>query len=126
MKYLKQANYNLYLLDSDNILIDLLTDSGTGAMSSEQWAAVMIGDESYAGSPSYRKFEAVVEEIFGYRHVIPTHQGRAAERILFRCAVKEDNVVPNNAHFATTMANIEAQGAKAINFLTRGDQGNKG
>ena len=118
MKYLKQANYNLYLLDSDNILIDLLTDSGTGAMSSEQWAAIMIGDESYAGSPSYRKFEAVVEEIFGYRHVIPTHQGRAAERILFRCAVKEDNVVPNNAHFATTMANIEAQGAKAINFLT--------
>ena len=118
MKYLKQANYNLYLLDSDNILIDLLTDSGTGAMSSEQWAAVMIGDESYAGSPSYRKFEAVVKEIFGYRHVIPTHQGRAAERILFRCAVKEDNVVPNNAHFATTMANIEAQGAKAINFLT--------
>ena len=118
IKHLKQANYNLYLLDSENILIDLLTDSGTGAMSSEQWAAVMIGDESYAGSPSYRKFEAVVEEIFGYRHVIPTHQGRAAERILFTCAVKEGDVVPNNAHFATTMANIEAQGGKAINFLT--------
>ncbi|XP_073246389.1 tryptophanase-like [Porites lutea] len=118
IKHLKQANYNLYLLDSENILIDLLTDSGTGAMSSEQWAAVMIGDESYAGSPSYRKFEAVVKEIFGYRHVIPTHQGRAAERILFTCAVKEGDVVPNNAHFATTMANIEAQGGKAINFLT--------
>ncbi|XP_074639569.1 tryptophanase-like [Acropora palmata] len=118
IKYLKQANYNLYLLDSENILIDLLTDSGTGAMSSEQWAAVMLGDESYAGSPSYRKFETVVKEIFGYRHVIPTHQGRAAERILFRCTVKEGDIVPNNAHFATTMANIEAQGGQAKNFLT--------
>lgn len=118
IKHLKQANYNLYLLDSENIMIDLLTDSGTGAMSSEQWAAVMLGDESYAGSPSYRKFETVVKEIFGYRHVIPTHQGRAAERILFRCSVTEGDIVPNNAHFATTLANIEAQGGKAINFLT--------
>lgn len=118
IKYLKQANYNLYLLDSENIMIDLLTDSGTGAMSSEQWAAIMLGDESYAGSPSYRKFETVVKEIFGYRHVIPTHQGRAAERILFRCSVAEGDIVPNNAHFATTLANIEAQGGKAINFLT--------
>lgn len=118
IKHLKQANYNLYLLDSENIMIDLLTDSGTGAMSSEQWAAVMLGDESYAGSPSYIKFEKVVKEIFGYRHVIPTHQGRAAERILFRCTIKEGDIVPNNAHFATTLANIEAQGGHAINFLT--------
>lgn len=118
IKCLKQANYNLYLLDSENIMIDLLTDSGTGAMSSQQWAAVMLGDESYAGSPSYRKFEKVVKEIFGYRHVIPTHQGRAAERILFQCSVTEGGIVPNNAHFATTLANIEAQGGKAVNFLT--------
>ena len=118
IKFLKQANYNLYLLDSENIMIDLLTDSGTGAMSSQQWAAVMLGDESYAGSPSYRKFEQVVKEIFGYRHVIPAHQGRAAERILFRCSVSDGDIVPNNAHFATTLANIEAQGGKAINFMT--------
>lgn len=115
-KHLKQANYNLYLLESQKILIDLLSDSGTGAMSSEQWAAVMLGDESYAGSPSYQRFEAVVKEIFGYRHVIPIHQGRAAERILFHCMLKAGDIVPNNAHFATTMLNIESRGARAINF----------
>ena len=116
IKYLKQANYNLYLLDSQNITIDLLTDSGTGAMSSEQWAAVMLGDESYAGSPSYRKFETVVKEIFNYRHVIPIHQGRAAERILFRCMLHKGDIVPNNAHFPTTLYNIESHGGQAINL----------
>ncbi|XP_078348065.1 tryptophanase-like [Oculina patagonica] len=104
------------MLNSEDILIDLLTDSGTGAMSSDQWAAIMKGDESYAGSPSYRKFERVVKEIFGFRHVIPTHQGRAAERILFQCSLNDGDLVPNNAHFDTTRANVEKRGAKAVNF----------
>lgn len=113
---LEEANFNPFMLNSEDIIIDLLTDSGTGAMSSDQWAAIMKGDESYAGSPSYRKFEAVVKEIFGFRHVIPTHQGRAAERILFQCSLKEGDVVPNNAHFDTTQANVEKRGAKAIDL----------
>ena len=113
---LEEANYNPFKLNSEDIIIDLLTDSGTGAMSSDQWAAIMKGDESYAGSPSYRKFETVVKDIFGYRHVIPTHQGRAAERILFQCSLNEGDVVPNNAHFDTTQANVEIRGAKALNL----------
>ena len=113
---LEEANYNPFKLNSEDIIIDLLTDSGTGAMSSDQWAAIMKGDESYAGSPSYRKFEAVVKDIFGFRHVIPTHQGRAAERILFQCSLNEGDVVPNNAHFDTTQANVEIRGAKALNL----------
>jgi len=93
---LEAAHYNLFLLPVDDVLIDLLTDSGTGAMSTHQWAAIMEGDESYAGSPSFDHFQRSIQDIFGYKHVIPTHQGRAAERILFGVACKKRDVVPNN------------------------------
>src|SRR6185369_15000204 len=104
-QYLKQASYNLFLLSAENVIIDLLTDSGTAAMSSEQWAAVMRGDESYAGSSSFYRFESSVRNIFGFKHVIPTHQGRAAERILFSVMCKPGQVIPNKTHFDTTRAN---------------------
>lgn len=116
-KLLKAAHYNLFLLHADDVLIDLLTDSGTGAMSTHQWAAVMEGDESYAGSRSYDRFRDSIQEIVGYRHVIPTHQGRAAERILFGVACKKGDVVPNNTHFDTTRANVEFVGAEAVDLL---------
>jgi tryptophanase len=114
---LKAAHYNLFLLPADDVLIDLLTDSGTGAMSTHQWAAVMEGDESYAGSRSFDRFRASVQDIVGYTHVIPTHQGRAAERILFGVTCKKGDVVPNNTHFDTTRANVEFLGAQAIDLL---------
>ena len=114
---LKAAHYNLFLLPADDVLIDLLTDSGTGAMSTHQWAAVMEGDESYAGSRSFDRFRASVHDIVGYTHVIPTHQGRAAERILFGVTCKKGDVVPNNTHFDTTRANVEFLGAQAVDLL---------
>ena len=114
---LERAGWNLFGLHADEVIIDLLTDSGTGAMSTNQWAGMMRGDESYAGSRSYYRFRDSVTGITGLEHVIPTHQGRAAERILFSTMVEEGDVVPNNTHFDTTRANVEYQGAEARDLV---------
>ncbi|MEE9555726.1 MAG: tryptophanase [Candidatus Adiutricales bacterium] len=110
---LSEAGYNLFNVHADDVLIDLLTDSGTSAMSAKQWAGIMEGDESYAGSRSFYRFEKIVKEITGFKHIIPTHQGRAAEKILFSILGGEDKIVPNNTHFDTTRANVEMSGAEA-------------
>ncbi|MGZ6259232.1 MAG: tryptophanase [Candidatus Limnocylindrales bacterium] len=113
---LEAAGYNLFNLHADDVLIDLLTDSGTGAMSRDQWAGIQRGDESYAGSPSWFTFLAAVQRLFPFKHVIPTHQGRAAEKILFSTIGGPGKVIPNNTHFDTTRANVEFTGAEAVDL----------
>lgn len=117
-EWLKAAHYNVFQLKAEQVYIDCLTDSGTGSMSDRQWSAMMLGDESYAGATSFYKFEETVRRIFGLHYVIPTHQGRAAENVLFSYLVKEGNVIPGNAHFDTTKGHIEARKAFAIDVTT--------
>ena len=117
IKALEAAHQNVFLVDARDCCIDLLTDSGTGAMSTRQWAAMMMGDESYAGSDSWKRFEATIQDITGIQHVLPTHQGRAAEAILAQTQIKKGDVIPNNSHFDTTRANIEYVGGIAVNLL---------
>lgn len=115
--YAAEVGYNLFQLKAEHVLIDLLTDSGTGAMSRDQWAALQHGDESYAGSPSYFIFRDAVQELFPFEHVIPVHQGRAAERIIFSVLGGQGRVIPSNTHFDTTRANIEATGADGVDLV---------
>ncbi|MBA2489506.1 MAG: tryptophanase, partial [Chloroflexi bacterium] len=114
---LAEAGHNLFELHANDVIIDLLTDSGTGAMSRDQWAGIQQGDESYAGSPSWYRFRDAVQELFPFKHIIPTHQGRAAERIIFSVLAGPGDVVPNNAHFDTTRANVEAVGGRAVDLM---------
>ncbi|MBA3627036.1 MAG: tryptophanase [Chloroflexi bacterium] len=113
---LAEAGYNLFELHADDVIVDLLTDSGTGAMSRDQWAGIQRGDESYAGSPSWFRFRDAVQALFPFKHIIPTHQGRAAEKIIFSVVAGPGKLVPNNAHFDTTRANVEATGAEAVDL----------
>jgi len=114
--FLHEAGYNLFNVHADDVLIDLLTDSGTSAMSARQWAGLIDGDEAYAGSRSFYRFEQTVRELTGFKHIIPTHQGRAAEKILFNIMGGEGRTIPNNTHFDTTRANIELSGAEAVDL----------
>jgi tryptophanase len=114
---LENAGFNLFALHSDDVMVDLLTDSGTSAMSAAQWSSLMRGDESYAGSPSWFRFKAAVQELFPFEHIIPTHQGRAAEKILFSVIGGPGKYIPNNTHFDTTRANVEATGAEAVDLV---------
>jgi tyrosine phenol-lyase len=116
-RLIEEVGFNVFSIPAEKILIDLLTDSGTSAMSDNQWAGMMIGDESYAGSKNYFHFEKTVKKIFGFKHVIPTHQGRVAENLLFSVMVKPDNIVPNNIHFDTTRANVEHKGGLPLDLV---------
>jgi len=116
-KILKEAGYNPFLIHADDVIIDLLTDSGTSAMSAKQWSGIMDGDEAYAGSKSFYRFESMVKKITGLKYIIPTHQGRAAEKILFSVIGGKGKFIPNNTHFDTTRANVEFSGSEAEDFL---------
>ncbi|MFZ0429249.1 MAG: tryptophanase [Acidobacteriota bacterium] len=119
-RLIREVGFNVFSLPAESVLIDLLTDSGTSAMSDDQWAGMALGDESYAGSRNYFRFEETVHEIFGYKHIIPTHQGRMAENLLFSVAVRPGDYVPNNTHFDTTRANVEHNSAQAIDLIAPG------
>ena len=114
----KDAWYYLFTLHSDDVLIDLLTDSGTASMSARQWGAIMEGDESYAGRPSFYRFKSAVENLMPFKYLIPTHQGRAAESILFTMVANETHAIPNNTHFDTTRANVDAMGSEAVDLVS--------
>ena len=114
---IKAAGYNIFNIDSENVYVDLLTDSGTGAMSDNQWAGMMLGDEAYANCRNWKHFESVLQEITGLKYIIPTHQGRAAETILFSTLIRPGMIVPNNNHFDTTFANIIEYGGDPQNFV---------
>jgi tryptophanase len=117
VQLLEAAKLNVFKLRAEDVILDFLTDSGTGAMSAKQWGAIMEGDESYAGAKSFFRLQSVLQKLTGYEHIIPTHQGRAAERILFGVAAKRGDIVPNNTHFDTTRANVEFVGAEAVDLL---------